>query len=146
MRYTVVNLYSTMGHHWVAAGDEFQYPLNPNLRYSHAAVNTMRAEWEFHITRASVLVELCREVNIKFPRRLAMRMLIDTPQLLQRALHRIRDEVNRMTQRLQRFELMKTANERAEDVLMNDAHQYFTWSMDAMYESNIEMSDDDDNE
>ncbi|KAL7185249.1 hypothetical protein ACSBR2_027219 [Camellia fascicularis] len=95
-----------MSRHWVADEDEFQYPLNPNLRYSHAAVNTMRVEWEFFITRASVLVELCREVNIKFPRWLAMRMPIDTPQLLQRALHRVRDEVNRMTQRFQRSELM----------------------------------------
>ena len=55
-----------------------------------------------------------------------MRMPTDTPQLLQRALHRIRDEVNRMTQRLQRSELMKTANECVEDGLMDDAHQYFT--------------------
>ena len=73
-----------------------------------------------------------------------MHMPIDSPQLLQKALHRIRDEVNRMTQRLQRSELMKIANEHAEDRLMDDAHQYFTWSMDAMYESDIEMLDDDD--
>ncbi|KAL7249757.1 hypothetical protein ACSBR1_011857 [Camellia fascicularis] len=146
MRYTMVDLYSAMGHYWVADGDEFQYPLNPNLRYSRSTVNTMTTEWEFRITRANVLVELCREVNIKFPRRLAMRMPTDTPQLLQRALHRICDEVNRMTQRLQRSSLMKTANERAEDGLMDDAHQYFAWSMDVMYESDIEMSDDDDNE
>ena len=86
----------------------------------------MRAEWEFHITRANVLVELCREVNIKFPHWLAMRMPTDTPQLLQRALYRIRDEVNRMTQHLQRSSLMKTTNERAQDGLMDDAHQYFT--------------------
>ncbi|KAF5932930.1 hypothetical protein HYC85_029101 [Camellia sinensis] len=135
-----------MGRYWVADGDEFQYPLNPNLHYSHAAVNTMRAEWEFRITRANVFVELCREVNIKFPRRLAIGMPTNTPQLLQRALHRIRDEVNRMTQCLQRSELTKTANERTEDALMDDAHQYFAWSMDVMYESDIEMSDDNDNE
>ena len=66
--YTVVDLYSAMGRHWVADGDEFQYPLNPNLRYSHHTVNTMRAEWEYRITRAPVLVELCHEVHIKFPR------------------------------------------------------------------------------
>ena len=72
-------------------------------------------------------------------------MPIDTPQLLQRALHSICDEVNRMTQRLQRSELRKTANERVEDGLMDDAQQYFSWSMDAMYQSDIEMSDDDDN-
>ncbi|KAL7244533.1 hypothetical protein ACSBR2_000008 [Camellia fascicularis] len=124
MRYTVVDLYSAMGRYWVADGDEFQYPLNSNLRYSRATVNTMRAEWEFRITRANVLVELCREVNIKFPRRLAMRMPTDTPQLLQMA-HRIHDEVNCMTQRLQRSSLMKTANERAKDGLMDDTHQYF---------------------
>ncbi|KAL7188930.1 hypothetical protein ACSBR1_038733 [Camellia fascicularis] len=100
----------------------------------------MRAEWEFRITRATVLVELCREVHIKFPQRLAMCMPIDTPQLLQKALHRIRDEVNRMTQRLQRSELWKTANEHAEDGLMDDAQQYLSWSMDAMYQ------DDNDNE
>ena len=146
MRYTVVDLYSAMGRYWVADGDEFQYLLNPNLHYSRATVNTMRAEWEFRITRANVFVELCREVNIKFSRRLAMHMPTDTPQLLQRALHRIRDEVNRMTQRLQRSGLMKTANERAEDGLMDDAHQYYAWSMDVMYESDIEMSDDDDDD
>ncbi|KAL7176109.1 hypothetical protein ACSBR2_029641 [Camellia fascicularis] len=146
MTYTVVDLYSTMGCHWVADGDEFQYPLNLNLRYSHHTVNTMRAEWEFHITRATVLVELCHEVHIKFPRRLAMCMPIDTPQLLQRALYRVRDEVNRMTQRLQRSELWKIVNEHAEDGLMDDAQQYFSWSMDTMYQFDIEMSDDDDNE
>ncbi|KAL7241242.1 hypothetical protein ACSBR2_006795 [Camellia fascicularis] len=118
-----------MGRHWVADGDEFEYPLNPNLHCSHHTVNTMTAEWEFRITRSSILVELCCEVYIKFPRRLAMRMPIDTPQLLQRALHRIRNEVNRMTQRLQRYELRKTMNERAEDGLMDDAQQYFSWSM-----------------
>ncbi|THG02524.1 hypothetical protein TEA_028678 [Camellia sinensis var. sinensis] len=79
MRYTVVDLYSTMGCHWVSDGDEFKYPLNPNLRYSHHTVNTMTAECEFRITRASVLVELCRELHIQFSRRLAMRMPIDTP-------------------------------------------------------------------
>ena len=146
MTYTVIDLYSAMGRYWVADGDEFQYPLNPNLRYSRATVNTMRAEWEFRKTRANVLVELCREVNLKFPRQLAMRMPTDTPQLLQRALHRIRDEVNRMTQRLQRSELMKTANKRAKDGLMDDAHQYYAWSMDVMYESDIKMSDEDDTE
>ncbi|CAL5374247.1 unnamed protein product [Camellia sinensis] len=127
-------------------GDEFEYPINPNLRYSRATVNTMRAEWEFHKTQANVLVELCREVNLKFPRRLAMRMPTDTPQLLQRALHCIRDEVNHMTQRLQRSGLMKIANEHAEDGLIDDEHQYYAWSMDVMYEFDIEMSDDDDNE
>ncbi|KAL7194223.1 hypothetical protein ACSBR1_034602 [Camellia fascicularis] len=135
-----------MGCHWVADGDEFEYSLNPNLRYSHHTVNTMTAEWEFRITRASVLIELCREVRIKFPRRLAMYMPIDTPQLLQRALRRIHDEVNRMTQCLQRSELWKIADERTEDELMDDVQQYFSWSMDAMYQSHIEMSDDDDNE
>ena len=75
-----------------------------------------------------------------------MRMPTATPQLLQRALHHIRDEVNRMTQRLQRSSLMKTANERAEDGLMVDAHQYFAWSMDVMYESDDEMFAEDDNE
>ena len=44
MTYTVVDLYLAMGRYWVADEDEFQYPLNPNLRYSHATVNTMRAE------------------------------------------------------------------------------------------------------
>ena len=85
MRYMVVDLYLAMGRHWVADGDELQHPLNPNLRYSYATVNIMRAEWEFRITWANVLVELYREVNIKFPRRLAMRMPTDTLQLLQRA-------------------------------------------------------------
>ena len=79
MRYTVVDLYSAIGYHWAADGDEFQYPLNPNLRYLHAAINTMRAEWEFCKNRANGLVELCREVNIKFPRRVAIRMPTDTP-------------------------------------------------------------------
>ncbi|KAL7181291.1 hypothetical protein ACSBR1_040214 [Camellia fascicularis] len=104
----------------------------------------MRAEWGFCITRTTVLVELCRQVHIKFPRRLAMRMPIDTPQLLQKALHRIRNEVNRMTQRLQRSELRKTANERAKDGLMDDTQQYFSWSINTMYQFDIEMSDDDD--
>ena len=50
MRYTVVDLYSAIGRYWVADGDEFEYPMNPNLRYSRATGNTMRAEWEFRKT------------------------------------------------------------------------------------------------
>ncbi|KAL7237630.1 hypothetical protein ACSBR2_003853 [Camellia fascicularis] len=82
-----------MGRHWVS-NDDFEYPLNPNLRYTMATMNTMRAEWQYWSTQANILQELCEEKNIQIPRRRSKNMSIDTLQLLQRALHRICEEVN----------------------------------------------------
>ncbi|KAL7207995.1 hypothetical protein ACSBR1_029866 [Camellia fascicularis] len=99
MRYTVSDLYTAIGCHWVSNND-FEYPLNPNLRYTMATVNTMRAEWQY---------------------RRSKNMPIDTPQLLQRALHNIREEVNRMSMRLNRYHFCQLAIERIEHGLMHEA-------------------------
>jgi len=64
--------------------------------------------------------------------------------MLQKALHRFREEVNRMQQRLQRHNFRLTAIERAEDGLMEEAHSYMAWAHKPDIGSDIEMFDEDE--
>ncbi|KAG5549132.1 hypothetical protein RHGRI_014486 [Rhododendron griersonianum] len=70
-------------------------------------------------------------------------MPIDTPQLLQRALHRFREEVNCMQMRLQRHQYRFLANERRDEGLMGEVRFYMEASMNEDVQSDIEMSDED---
>ena len=45
-RYKPHNVFTVMGHCWVLE-DEFNYPINPNLRNSAQVHNTMRVEWDY---------------------------------------------------------------------------------------------------
>lgn len=111
MNYTVSDIFEATGRHLVGY-DEWVYHLDPNKRYSHNTVNIMYNEYQYRVQEANILVDICRGVNIPVPRRRAMNMPINTPQLLQMALHRFREEVNRMTQRHQRWSFLQSANEK----------------------------------
>ena len=142
-KYRVRDLYKAMGRYWVG-DDEFEYPLDPNLRYSPNNVALMREEYRFRMQTSEVLIEDCRAANIPIPRRRAVGMPTDTPAMLQKALHRFREEVNRMQQRLQRHSFRLTAVERAEDGLMDEARSYMAWANQQDFRSDIEMSDEDE--
>lgn len=94
--------------------------MDPNKRYSCNIVNKMYDEYQYHIKVAEVFVEVCRGVNVPVPRRKAMNMPINTPQLLQMALHRFREDVNRMAQLHQRWSLLQSVNEKKEDGFMDE--------------------------
>ena len=93
---------------------------------------------------SEVLIEDCRAANIPISRRHAVGMPTDTPAMLQKALHRFREEVNRMQQRLQRHSFRLNAVERAEDGLMDEARSYMAWANQQDFRSDIEMSDEDE--
>ncbi|KAH7853437.1 hypothetical protein Vadar_002382 [Vaccinium darrowii] len=142
MKYTVRDIFEATGRHWTL-DDEFQYPLNPNLRYTSIYVREMQREYEFRIQQSEVLIEDCRSFNLPIPRRRAVAMATNTLQLLQRALHRFREEVNRMQMRLSRHSYRILANERREEGLLAEARFYMESSMNEDVQSDIEMSNDD---
>ncbi|KAH7846288.1 hypothetical protein Vadar_012198 [Vaccinium darrowii] len=104
----------------------------------------MRREYQYRIELSKVLIFDCRSFNIPIPRRRVVAMPTNTPQLLQRALHHIREEVNRMQMRLSRYNYLHLANERREEGLMAEANFYMEASMNEDVQSDIEMSDDDE--
>ncbi|KAH7856454.1 hypothetical protein Vadar_001576 [Vaccinium darrowii] len=145
MRYTVRDIFEETRRHW-QLDDDFEYPLNPNMRHTPKVITKIRRECQCRIELSDVLIFDCRSFNIPIPRHRAIGMAIDTPQLLQRALHCIREEVNRMQMRLSRYNYQRLANERRDEGLMAEAHFYMEASMNEDVQSDIEMSDDDDEE
>ena len=143
--YTVRDIYIAMGRAWVDEGDQFYYPLNPRLRWSDAVVSIMREEWAYWRSRHPILLEDCCIVNARIPRQLAIHMPTDTPQQLLRALNRMREECNRMTMRIRRNEFRRVAEEHAAEGWMEQATLYLSWSQEERLQSDIEMSDDDEN-
>lgn len=142
MTYRVCDIFKSMGRHW-HADDEFYYPLDLKMRYSDRTVSIMSTELSYRIRQADVLIEDCRAKNIPIPKRLAINMPTDTSQQLQMALHRFREEVNRMSMRRQRFDFRQAASERAEEGLMAEAQIYWNASMDDAYKSDIDLTDED---
>ena len=142
MNYTVSDIFESIGRHWVGY-DKWEYPLDPNKRYSRETVNIMYNEYQYRVKEADVLVDVCRGLNISVPSRRAVNMPINTPQLLQMALHHFREEVNRMTQRHQRWSFLQSANEKKEDGFMAEWEMYMQESNDEKYQSDVEMSDED---
>ena len=80
-KYRVRDLYKAMGRYWVG-DDEFEYPLDPNLRYNPNNVALMREEYRFRMQTSEVLIEDCRAANIPILRRRAVGMPTDTPAML----------------------------------------------------------------
>ncbi|KAL7234384.1 hypothetical protein ACSBR1_017896 [Camellia fascicularis] len=70
-------------------------------------------------------------------------MPIDTPQLLQRALHRIHKEVNQMSMRLNRYHFHQLATGYIDDGLMHVAEFYVNVSREEHVSSDVEMSDEE---
>ncbi|KAL7221761.1 hypothetical protein ACSBR1_023662 [Camellia fascicularis] len=108
-----------------------------------ATMNTMRAEWRYWSTQANILQELCKEKNIRIPRRRSKNMSIDTLQLLQRVLHRIREEVNRISMDLNRYYFCQLTTECAEDGFMHEAEFYLNTSREEQVLSDVEISDEE---
>ncbi|KAH7849105.1 hypothetical protein Vadar_013050 [Vaccinium darrowii] len=142
MRYTVCDIFEATGRHW-HLDDKFEYSLNPNLRYTPTVVTTMRREYQYRIELSKVLIFDCRPLNIPIPYRRAVGMATDTPELLQRALHCFREQVNRMQMRLSRYNYQLLANEQREEGLMAEACFYMEANMNEDIQSDIEMFDDD---
>ncbi|KAL7212319.1 hypothetical protein ACSBR2_015074 [Camellia fascicularis] len=120
MRYTVSDLYTTMGRHWVP-NDDFEYSLNPNFHYTMATMNTIRAEQIFFKSYVKKRI-------FKFLKKRSKNMSIDTPQSLQRALHCIHEEVNRMSTRLNRCHFRQLATKNIDDGLMHEVEFYLNAS------------------
>ncbi|KAF7113359.1 hypothetical protein RHSIM_RhsimUnG0133300 [Rhododendron simsii] len=142
MRYIVCDIFQATGHHW-HIDDDFEYPLNPNMRYTPIIFREMQREYQCRLEQYEVLKFDCRTFNIPIPCCRAVDMPIDTHQLLQRALHRFREEVNRMQMRLQRHQYRFLTNERRDERLMGEARFYMEASMNEDVQSDIEMSDED---
>ena len=142
MKYTVTDIFKATGRHWVGY-DEWEYPLDPNKRYSRKTLNIMYDEYQHRIKEAEVLVENCQLVNIPVPRRRAMNMPINTPHELQMALHRLREEVNRMTKRHLRWSFLQSAKEKKEDGFLGEWDMYMQASHEQQYQSDIEMSNEE---
>ena len=119
MNFTAGDIFRAMGRYW-ALEDEFQYLLDPNLRYSPRVVNRMREEWSFLVTQSN---EFCNEMiryGVKVPHRIATKMSIDTIDGLHFALNRIQEENNRMKIHLNRYYLQ---NEICESHMYGDHQQ-----------------------
>ncbi|KAF7131861.1 hypothetical protein RHSIM_Rhsim09G0099200 [Rhododendron simsii] len=142
MRYIVRDIIQATGRQWYL-DDDFEYPLNPNMQYTPIVFREMQREYQCRFEQYEVLKFDCRTFNIPIPRCRAVDMSIDTHQLLQRALHHFREEVNRMQMRLQRHQYRFLANERRDEGLMGEARFYREASMNEDVQSDIEMSDED---
>ncbi|KAF7112937.1 hypothetical protein RHSIM_Rhsim13G0134200 [Rhododendron simsii] len=142
MRYIVRDIFQATGRHW-HLDDDFEYLLNPNMRYAPIVFREMQREYQCRLEQYEVLKFDCQTFNIPIPRCRAVDMPIDTPQLLQRVLHRFLEEVNRMQMCLQRHQYRFLANERRDEGLMGEARFYMEASMNEYVQSDIEMSDED---
>ena len=70
-------------------------------------------------------------------------MPVETPQQLERALYRFRAENNRMTIRLNCYNLRRIARERAEEGLMEETRISYLLSFEVGCIFDVEMSDED---
>ena len=88
-----------MGRCWVLE-DEFNYPINLNLRNSTYVHNTMRQEWAWLFCEQQMFYDELVGFKLPVPRQFALQMPRDTIDKLRKALNRIREENNRMKIRL----------------------------------------------
>ena len=80
--------------------DEFNYPINLNLRNSTYVHNTMRQEWAWLFCEQQMFYDELVGFKLPVPRQFALQMPRDTIDKLRKALNRIREENNRMKIRL----------------------------------------------
>ena len=88
-----------MGRCWVLE-DEFNYPINLNLRNSTYVHNTMRQEWAWLFCEQQMFYDELVGFKLPVPRQFALQMSRDAIDKLRKALNRIREENNRMKIRL----------------------------------------------
>lgn len=142
MTYTPGDIFRAMGRNWVCE-DEFRYSLNPNNRYSTLSVATMQREWEWRTRTLDICVEQCQTNGLRVPKQRAKFMLRNTPQELEAALFRAREEENRMRLRVRRHSLAADARMFAEDGDILQARQFHQWSISPDIQSDCDMSDED---
>ena len=96
------DVFTTMSRCWVLE-DEFNYPINSNMRNSTYVHNTMRQEWAWLFREQQMFYDELVGFKLLVPRRFASQMPRDTINELRKALNRIREENNRMKIRLNRY-------------------------------------------
>ncbi|KAK1382567.1 hypothetical protein POM88_020302 [Heracleum sosnowskyi] len=103
----------------------------------------MQREWERRTQCISCCIEQCRLNGLRIPKQRVILMPRNTPQQLEVALFRAREEENRMRIRVHRHSLAADARMFAEDGDMLRARQYHQWSVSAENDSDSFMSDED---
>lgn len=142
MSYTPGDIFRAIGRQWLC-DDDFRYSLNPNDRYSAHSITTMQREWEWRAQCLSSCVGQCQSQELRVPKQRAKLMKRNTPQQLEVALFRAREEENRMRLRLWRHSLAEDAKMYAEAGDYLRARQYRTMSASGDYDSDSFMSDEE---
>ena len=143
MSYTPGDLFVAMGRKWWCE-DEFRYSLNPNLRYSPESITTMLDEWTWRVRSLEVCRERCALAGIPIPKQKARTMPRETPQEMEAALFRAREEENRMQLRLQRQSLYDDARMFREAGDWFKEQQYLALVTSPDYYSDSVMSSEDE--
>ena len=81
---------TVMGRCWVLE-DEFNYPINPNLRNSAYVHNTMTQEWAWLFREQQMFYNELVGFKLPVPRQLASQMPRDTIDELRKVLNRMRE-------------------------------------------------------
>ena len=103
MTYHPGDIFESMGRKWVLER-EFEYSLNPSERYNRQYISKMRREWNYRLDEAHNIETDLRSRGLHRPKRRAIGMPLTSPQELNLALNRIREENNRMRLRWLRLE------------------------------------------
>ena len=93
MNYTPGDIFRAMGRKWWC-DDDYTYSLDPNLCYSVQSIMIMQREWEWRLQCHAVCVESCTLFGLRVPKKKAQLMPRGTPQQLEAALFRVREEEN----------------------------------------------------
>ena len=141
MNYTPRSIYEAMGQKWWC-DDDFSYPLDPNLRYSTYSITTMQREWDWRTQTRACCIEQCVSNGLRIPKQRANLFARNTPQLLEIALFRAREEENRMRLRLHRHSFLQDAKLFDDDGDMQQARLYRNIGHSPEYDSDNYMSDD----
>ena len=142
MSYTSGDIIRATGRKWFC-DDDFRYSMDPNLRYSRGSVITMHKEWELFVGCLQICVAQCQEHGVRVTKQRAIHMQRDTPQQLELALFRAREEENRMRMCLNRMDLQTKYREFAEDGDHHNARMYHHFATSPDYIFDCYLSDDE---
>ena len=140
--YRPYDVFTAMGLCWILE-DDFSYPINLNLQNSAYVHNTMRQEWAWLFREQQMFYDELVDFKLPVPRRLASQMPRDTIDELRKALNRIREENNRMKIRLNRYRTEIEIRESVEKGWYEHAQFMQSLLTDPIYQSNVEMSDEE---
>ena len=111
--YRPCDVFIAMGCCWVLK-DKFSYPIDLNLRNSARVYNTMRQKWAWLLHEQEMFYDELVGYNLLVPWRLVSQMPRDAIDELHRALNRISEKNNRMTIRLNRYQIQVEIRELVE--------------------------------